>query len=216
MKIETYAQGSVEWMLGRVSRPTASRYDSLLTPTTRKPAKARKLYRAELLAEYLLGQPIEWGSSAFTERGTDMEDEARAWYELITDREVEQVGFIAREDGKTGGSPDGLVEDGGLEIKCLGAINHTLHLLDDPPAYVGQVQGYMYLTGREWWDILFYNPNLPKVINRIERDEEWVKAFVPVLDEFIGQLDEDKARWESERNLHPMHPDIQAELEAAP
>jgi len=210
MKVETYDQGTVEWMLGRLGRPTASRYDQILTPKTQKPAKTT--YRAELLAEFLLGQPIEWGSSSWTERGTDMEAEARRWYEFHTDKEVEEVGFIARDDGKTGGSPDGLVEGGGLEIKCLGAINHTLHLLEDAPAYTGQVQGYMYLTDRPWWDILFYSPNLPKLVVRVDRDEEYLKAFIPVLDDFIGQLDEDKAKWESHRNLHPMSPEIQEML----
>ena len=68
MKIETFEQGTVEWMLSRIGRPTCSRYDQICTPKTLKPAKTK--YRAELLAEYLLGQPVEWGSSGYTERGT--------------------------------------------------------------------------------------------------------------------------------------------------
>ena len=213
MKIETFEQGGVPWMLSRLARPTASCYDKILTPKQLKPAKS-ELYRAELLAEYLLGQPVEWGSSAWTERGTDMEAEARTWYEFDRDIEVQEVGFIARDDDKTGGSPDGLVgSNGGLEIKCLGAVKHMLHLMDNPPEYVGQVQGYLYLTGREWWDVLFYNPNLPKRIERIYPNLKWGEAFVPVLDEFIERLDREKARWEYARNLHPMHPDVQAMLQ---
>lgn len=210
MKIIKCDQGSVDWMLARLSIPTASCYDRVLTPRTLKPAKGQ--YRAELLASYLLGQPVDWGSNAWTERGTDMEDEARRWYEFNRDVEVEQVGFISRDDGKTGGSPDGLVGDGGLEIKCLRAVNHMVHLMDDPPAYVGQVQGYMYLTGREWWDILFYNPSLPRHVVRVERDPKWLAAFVPVLEDFLGKLDADKERWEFARNIHPIDPEIQALL----
>lgn len=214
MKIEDHKQGTVEWALSRVGRPTCSKYDKILTPKALKPAKTN--YRAELLAEYLLGQPVEWGSNAWTERGTEMEEEARRWYEFTQDAEVQTVGFIARDDGKTGGSPDGLVgENGGLEIKCLEAVNHTMHLLDEPPTYIGQVQGYLYLTDRAWWDILFFNPSLPSRIIRVEPDMKWREAFVPVLEDFLGKLDADKAKWEHARNVHPLDPRERAALAAS-
>jgi len=219
MKIIECEQQSIGWMLLRLGKPTCSKYDSLLTPSKLKPATARELYGCELLNEWELGEPENFGSTDWMERGTDLEDDARRWYEFHTDREVQQVGFIARDDGKTGGSPDGLVgEDGGLEIKCLGAAKHRSHILKHPintrEEFVGQVQGYLYLTGREWWDILFYNPKLEKKIIRVYPNEKWVAAFVPVLTEFIAWLEEEKAGNEDRRNLHPLSPEIQAELKA--
>jgi hypothetical protein len=193
--IHDVVQGSLEWMATRLGIPTASRYDELLTPKTRKPAAARHKYRAELVAEWLIGQPLEWGSTIWMERGTEMEDEARSYYQLQADVEVQRTGFISRADGLTGGSPDGLVgADGGLEIKCPGALQHVRYLLGEDPEYVGQVQGYMYLTDRAWWDVISYNPALPPVIHRVHRDEDYLAALVPVLDEFIGEVERDKAR----------------------
>ena len=220
MKIETYEQGTVEWALSRLALPTASCYSKILTEKTLKPSTSRGLYCAELLAEYILGEPVDWGSNAWTERGTDMEEEARMWYEFDQDVEVQQVGFITRDDGETGGSPDGLIvgRKKGLEIKCFGAANHMLRLLDyhdkEPEIPFAQVQGYLYLTDYDEWDVLYYNPRLPRHIVTVYPDEKWRAAFVPVLDEFIVRLNREKEKWEHVRNLHPMSNEIQAELAA--
>lgn len=204
MKILDVKQGSDEWMLARLGLPTASQFDRLLTPKKREPAAARHKYRAELVTEWLLGQPIEWGSSIWMDRGTGLEDEARRWYEFDRDVQVHRTGFIARDDGQTGGSPDGLVGDeGGLEIKCPGALQHVQYLLGDDLEHVGQVQGYMYLTDRAWWDVLSYNPALPPVVHRVLRDEKYIAALTPVLDEFVKQLEADKSRLAEHRVRGP-------------
>jgi len=197
-------QGTLDWMLLRIGIPTASRADSLLTPKTRKPSGGRGRYRAELLAEWMLGQPLDSGSSGFMQRGTDMESEARRFYELQYDVEIEQVGFITREDGLCGCSPDGLIHsDGLLEIKVPGALQHVQYMLGDEPDYIGQVNFQMYITERSWCDVISYNPELPSVIYRVERDEGYLKAFVPVLDEFIGTLTEQKERLAEHRVTRP-------------
>lgn len=211
MKIHRFPQGSDEWWQTRLGIPTASRFDDLLTPKTLKPAAARDRYRAELVAEYLLGQPLDWGSSQWTERGTDMEDEARRWYEMHMEIDVERVGFITTDDGTAGGSPDGLVgTQGGLEIKCLGAGAHMQRVLYDVPEHIGQVQGGLWLTKRSWWDVLYYNPELPKRIIRVEPDPKWVAAFEPVLAEFSATLEADKITWGPQRVLRPWSPEMQA------
>lgn len=204
-------QGSLEWMTARLGMPTASQFDRILTPKTRKPSGGRPKYRAELLAEFLLSQPTDWGSTNWTTRGTDMEAEARRWYELQGDLEVQQVGFISRDDGKTGGSPDGLIrEDGILEIKTPNATTHVQYMLGDDPDYIGQVQGLMYLTGREWVHVLSYNPELPPALNAVFRDDEYISALVPVLDEFIGRLEEEKERLAEHKIVRPW--DLEPEL----
>lgn len=220
MIVKGVEQGSTAWMLERLGLPTCSCYDRILTPRTLKPSASRDLYCAEILAEWLLGHYLDWGTNAWVERGTEMEEKARRWYEFDQDVEVQTVGFISRDDGKTGGSPDGLIGSaGGLEIKCLSAANHTLQTLRKPikapDRYIGQVQGYLYITGREWWDLVFYNPDLKKKIIRVEPDMKWREAFVPVLDEFVGWVEEEKSGREDERNLHPESPEIQAEMKEA-
>ena len=218
MKIVTVDQGSLDWMQARLGIPTASKYDCLLTPKTRKPSAGVHTYRAELMAEWLLGQPLDWGTTAWMERGTDMEDEAARFYAFDRGVEVEKVGVIMRDDGETGGSPDRLVgEDGGLEIKCPGASQHVKYLLgidDLATSHIGQVQGYMYLTGRNWWDVLSYNPELPPVMVRVERDAEYLGLLVPILDALIAQLNADKEALAQHRVIRPWHPEIQEALRA--
>lgn len=212
MKIIRCEQGSIEWMRARLGMPTASQFDRIITPKTRKPSGSRPLYRAECLAEWLMGQPIDWGTSAYMERGTEWEDKARQYYAMIRNVDVETPGFILRDDELAGGSPDGLVgSDGGLEIKCPGAVQHVRNLLGADPEYTGQIQGYMYLTGRAWWDFLSYNPELPPVIRRIERDDTYISALIPVLDEFIGQLAEDKQHLAAYRVPRPWDEDPEPE-----
>ena len=199
-------QGTLEWMTARLGMPTASQYDRILTPKTQKPSGGRGRYRAELLAEWLLGQPTDWGSTNWTTRGTDMEAEARRWYEFQNDVKVRQVGFITRDDGCTGGSPDGLIgDDGILEIKCPNATAHVQYMLGDDPDYIGQCQGLMYLTDREWVRVLSYNPELPPAVTAVFRDDEYIEKLVPVLDAFIGELEGEKMRLAEHKVIRPWH-----------
>lgn len=195
MKIHDVEQGTPEWLQLRLGIPTGSQFDRLLTPKTRKPAAARFKYRAELLAEWLLGYPIDNGSQTiWMERGTGLEAEARRWYEFEKGVTVQRVGFVTRDDGQVGCSPDGLVgDDGVLEIKCPSAVQHVLYLLGEEPDYLGQCQGSLYITGRRWVDFLSYNPALPPKLIRIHRDEEYIAALADVLDSFLAGLELDKA-----------------------
>lgn len=214
MKILDVEQGSLEWMQGRIGRPTASRFDAIMTPTKLKAAKTN--YHSELVAEYILQQPIEWGSNAWTNRGTDEEKDARRYYAIREDVDVEQVGIVLSDDELSGGSPDGLVgNNGGLEIKVFGAIKHMQHVLGRESDPIGQVQGLIRLTEREWWDILYYNVSLPKRINRIYRDDKWQAAFGPILDDFLEKLEADKERMAMHRIPRPWHNAEQAAMAAS-
>lgn len=200
------AQGSTAWERARIGIPTASGYDQIITPKTLQPSKQSGTYRNKLLAEFFFNAPIQWGNgSGFMERGKGMEAEAVAWYEMQRDVDAKVVGFVMREDRKTGGSPDRLVgEDGILEIKCPAlhtAIGYLLEPATLAAEYRAQVQGYLYLTGREWADIISYCPGLPAVVQRVERDQEYLDAFIPALDAFIADLDACKERLSAFRQL---------------
>lgn len=204
MIVHDLEQGSPEWFETRMGIPTASRFHEIMTPKTLKPAKTK--YLAHLLAEYLLGQPLDWGSTVITERGQDLEAEAADWYAFQNDADVLPVGFVTRENGLVGGSPDRLVgDDGGLEIKNLMAEGHVSILIEDQPdpKHVSQVQGYLYLTDRKWWDLLYYNPELPKAVFRIQRDPKWQAAWAPIIDAFVDRLKVLRMHWESDRVPRP-------------
>jgi hypothetical protein len=191
-------QGSEEWVRARLGIPTASRFDQILTAKTHKPAAARFKYMDELLAEWVLGEPLDQGGSAFMERGTEMETEARDWYAFQSkDGEVVQVGFVLKAfdgDGPhpmIGCSPDALVgDDGLLEIKCLGAKAHVAALLGRVSnEYNLQTQGQIYVTERKWCDRLFYNPVLPNLLTRVEPDGEVQMLLGDALLDFTEMME---------------------------
>ena len=53
----------------------------------------RSDYLHELVAEQLLGEPLEGFSSGMMERGRDMEAEAVEWYGFVRDVTPERVGL---------------------------------------------------------------------------------------------------------------------------
>ena len=116
------------------------------------------------------GQACEWGH--------EHEDDARAQYELVTFSSVTLAEFRAAPDlPYVGGTADGLVgAKGGVEIKCpFSSIIHANPATNLKDNYQWQVQGYLWIYEREWWDFVSYDPRFPeemqlKIIN-VERDE---------------------------------------------
>lgn len=186
-------QGSPEWVRARIGIPTTSKFDKIITAKKLNYSSQAEKYRNELLGEWLSGYPADADfANKWTDRGTDLEPEARAKYELMHDVEVEQVGFIMRDDRMVGCSPDGLVEDdGGLEIKAPATHTHIGYLLNPESLveeYVTQVQGSLFLTRRKWWDIMSYHPTLKDVRVRVEPDPDFQEAFAGHLENFIAEL----------------------------
>lgn len=183
-------QGSPEWLAVRLGRPTASCFSKLLTPKTMKPSASAKPYLNQLVAEWMLGYSPKDDQSLFMERGHELEPKAIEFYEMTKGVDVQRVGFIMTDDGSAGCSPDGLVgEDGGLEVKCLGAIGHVDYLLNgDFSEYKTQIQGGLWITGRSWWDFLAYHPDMPPLLVRVERDEAYIAALAAAVADFTGKL----------------------------
>jgi hypothetical protein len=77
-----------------------------------------------------------------------------------------------------------------LEIKCLAAQNHVaaiLGMMDDE--HFAQVQGQVWVTGRLWCDLFFYNPVMPSHTVRIERNGEYCSALSAAVPAFCDRLD---------------------------
>ena len=106
-------QGSLAWMEARLGIPTASNFDKLITPGG-KPSSSAEKYAWKCVAEQILNHPIQEKeeASGFMERGTIMQKNARAFYELQRDVETEEVGFMLRDNRRAGCSPDLLVKGG--------------------------------------------------------------------------------------------------------
>jgi hypothetical protein len=175
-----HEQGTEEWLAARRGKPSASMFSKIITMTG-KPSSSAQGYIDELVAEVITGE-TEHFSNSHTERGTALEPEARESYEFITDNEVLECGFIVDPTFSYGCSPDGLVTEngqsvGGLEIKCPAAKTQASYWRDPTLAvkkYWCQIQGCMWLTGRDWWDLFTYHPKMPHVLVRVDRDDEFI------------------------------------------
>jgi exodeoxyribonuclease (lambda-induced) len=174
VKVHPAAQGTVEWQRARMGIPTASNFHRIVSPKTLKPVAAANTYLAELVAARLLGHPLDGGTTDFMVRGKELEAHAASAYALVHDVTPVEVGLCLTDDGAYGASPDRLIgDDGALEVKCLSAANHVMALMglkDDEHA--AQAMGVLLVTGRQWCDIVYSNPDLPSREVRVVRDEE--------------------------------------------
>lgn len=191
MKYIDVPQRSVEWFNARRGLPTCSRFDSILTPKTGKPAAAQETLINELIAESIM--PPEAGlikpqfTSEDIERGMILEAEARCAYELEfapKGHPVTEKGFLLHDSGLFGGSPDALVgEIGGCEIKCCAPATHVGYFRAGvlPDCYRCQVHGYLVVTGRPWWSFFSYARHFPPMHVRVMRDDFTEKLQVELF-----------------------------------
>jgi hypothetical protein len=192
-------QGSDEWHRLRCGIPTASRFDQILTPKTLKPSASAFGYLCEKFAEWDLG-PIDETSAQWMQRGQKMEEQARAWYAWEYQVDVQEVGFVTNDAKDVGCSPDGLLAQTfvGLEIKVPSAKQHVAYLLEPQrliDAYKLQIQGAMWVCERLFWDILSWHPSMPKMVQRVERDEEVIEKLAAAVAAFNEQLNEALRKW---------------------
>lgn len=186
------AQGSDEWFRARMGIPTASEFATVMAKGKGGgESKTRKTYMLKLAAEILTDEPMEHFSNHHTERGHEMEPEARDLYAFLRDCEPEQVGFI--RNGQKGCSPDSLVDANGaveiktklphLQIECL--LNNRV-----PPEHRAQCQGILWVAEREWIDFASFWPALPLFVVREYRDEDYIKTLASEVDRFNDELAE--------------------------
>jgi len=168
MKTHKVEQGSEEWFAlrsGKLTGSMASRVGNNRTESHILEAVASKLSS---------GERRDF-TSIDMERGNELEPQARALYELQTDCEVEEVGFVEMNE-YIGCSPDGLVgKDGGIEIKCPKDEVYVKLLIDEKvdSKYMWQIQMCMLVCERKWWDYVAFNPNFKQslFITRVLPDE---------------------------------------------
>ena len=190
MQVINIEQGTQEWHDARKGVVTGSRFKDVVTPAKGELSTSSKKYMYELVAERM-GATVEFFSNVHMERGTELENDARTVYEFIKDCEVSEVGFCLDDNKIIGISPDGLRgEDGGLEIKCPKETTHISYLDNGglPLIYKPQVQGSMWVTGRKWWDFMSYHPQLPPLIIRVHRDDEYIAKMNNVITKFSKDM----------------------------
>ena len=195
MIIHDVEQGTDPWLKLRAGKPTSSKFSSLVTGTG-QPSKSLEDYAIQLATEKYIGGPIDdgWQGNKFTERGHELEAESRADYQMTRQVTVEPVGFVTDDLMRWGASTDGLVGDDGLvEFKNLIATRFMKLLIyvakhnKTPPEYIPQVQGELFVTERQWCDIVFYHPQFDPIVFRHEPDPKFQSTLKDQLTKVIAE-----------------------------
>lgn len=211
-----------------------SQVHRILTPKELEPAAAAYAYLCELVAEHHAGGPLNVDvGGGWAPRGQEQEDAAIAAYAWEREVTVERIGLVTDDEKTVGASPDGFVGEGGVvEIKVPSMLNHAQYLLapykeslwfafaplrtKKPrsltvtlPSVAAdhrlQVQGGLWLSGRDWCDVVSFNPGetpkekgLPIVIERVQRDAEVITKIAAAVAVFNGQLNAALVEWKFE------------------
>jgi len=182
MIIHQCEQGSEDWFNLRKGKMTASHAQEIGNQ-----GKGLETYVNTIMSELYSNAEKEQFSNKDTERGHELEDQARSIYGIEKGVLIRTVGFIEQSEF-SGCSPDGLIDhhvgdNGGIEIKCPNDYQYFQYLLFKEKAidskYLWQIQMNLMITGRNWWDFIAYNPNYPKsiFIYRIYPDPEMFKKI---------------------------------------
>lgn len=203
--MEMIEQGSPEWHALRLGKVTASRVADVVARTKSGWGASRANYMAELIVERMTNVHTEGFKSAEMLWGNQVEPDARAAYEFLTDATVELASFVDHPTiVNSGASPDGLVvgQPGLVEFKCPNTATHIETLLGRavPARYVTQTMWQLACCKeREWCDYVSFDPRMPEhlqmFVMRIHRDDEkiaelegYVSAFLVELDAKVDQL----------------------------
>tara|TARA_Y100000310_G_C20412515_1_gene682722 strand:- start:178 stop:786 length:609 start_codon:yes stop_codon:yes gene_type:complete len=187
-------QNTQEWLELRAGVVTASNFHKLISAAKGDYSKQADKYAIKLIAEKLTGEIDETYSNAAMERGIIMEEEARDWYALAGNK-VEQVGLIFKDDRKlVGCSPDGCGEVKGLEIKCVIGSTMVAYLLGSEESIVNeykqQIQGSMFVTGFQSWDLLIYHPSFDPLLITVQRDDLYIRKIEIAIARFLKDMNE--------------------------
>ena len=198
-------QGSPEWHQARCGIISASNMKSLFTSRGEKTASGvRETYLNQVIAERLMQKPMDTFQSYDMERGTLLEAQARANFEMYLDVTVQEVGFHMHDDYDIGCSPDGLFADTGVEIKCPKANTHVRYMRSKklPSEYIQQVQGTMYVMNLERYYFMSYHPDLKPIIIEVKRDNELIDKAADILIEAANIVKTETEKLNEQRIHH--------------
>lgn len=193
MKIFDCEQRTPEWYELKRGVPSASEFGNIIQPVKMGYAAAADTYINRLIDEVARPEAERsWGSNRHTERGCELEPEAREVYAFEQDVRLQQVGCITNAEGTLLCSPDSLVRGespldylGGLEVKCPDGPTHVAWMREGglPAEHKAQVHGSLIVTGLPWWDFLSYCPPYPNILVRVARD-----GFTGALEKHLARF----------------------------
>ena len=178
-------QNSDQWLELRTGLVTCSEAKSILA---KGQGKIRQTYMYKLAGERITGIPADIFTNKHMEHGHEVEPIARNLYQEQTGNQVDLCGFI--KNGSIGYSPDGLIENGTIEIKRKAPHLLINVLLNDkiPSEHVAQIQCGLIVSERKHCDFIAFYPGMPLFIRRIYRDEKYINNLKLELEKFETEL----------------------------
>ena len=188
-------QRTEEWFVARLGKVTASRVADVLAKIKTGESASRKNYKMELVVQRLTGKQGESFTNAAMEHGVTNEPFARMAYEAHTGTFVKEEGFVDHPTIEGFGcSPDGIVGEGLIEIKCPNTATHIETVLENkaPSKYIPQMQAQMACTGAKWCDFVSFDPRVPEDLQlfvvRVERDQEYIDSMEVEVKQFLSEV----------------------------
>lgn len=184
--IEKHPQGSPGWLRVRQFRLTASNFGAI--------ARHNKYCSQREVLKRML-----WSGSGFSNeamrRGTALEPVACAAYTKfrIAQRGGDQTATKVRHmnlcimpsDCELGGSPDGVVEEDGIQFLLEIKVPSKSEFYNPIPVYYyDQITGMMAVLGLPWCDFVTYTDHYTRVQRYMFNKQYWEKFLKPVLLEF--------------------------------
>lgn len=212
MIIHNVAQGTTAWNQLRAGIPTASMFDSIITPGGKK-SDGQDRYMQHLIAERIRGRYIDGFKSKYMELGNQNESRAIASYELANDCDTEKIGFVTTDDGLIGCSPDRFIvgeSRGGVEAKAPTPAVHVSYLLASVGAskeYKVQLQGQIWVCEWDWVDIVSYCDGFPDAVSRVNRDEPFIKEMAAHVHAFVARIEENMEKLRDRYGIKDTEPD---------
>lgn len=196
--IDNIVQGTPEWQSCRAGVFTASRTKPLMANLkSGKPSAGRATLIGEMVVQRLTGTIEQGFTSSHMLRGIELEATARDAYAFHTGTSPVEVGFCLHDEfDYIGASPDGVMEDGLVEIKCPTSHKHITYLSEQKHGteYYNQVQHQMLVTGKSWTDVCSFDDRFPDHLQlsivRVMADSQYQERLVAEIQKAHIEIEE--------------------------
>ena len=189
-------QGSESWLQIRLGKVTASRVADVMAKTKTGVSASRSNYLIELALQRVTGVIEPSYTNDAMAYGTANEQTARTAFEVAHNVFVDQVAFVDHPTiPNFGCSPDGIVGDSLLEIKCpyQSAIHWSYFKDGCPSKYYTQIQAQMSCTGAKSVWFVSYDGRMPPrsqlYIEEVLREEEFIKKLEDEVKQFLNEVE---------------------------
>jgi len=189
-------QGSDSWLEIRRGKVTASRVADVLAKTKTGVSASRANYLIELALQRVTGVIEPSFMNDAMQWGKDNEQTARTAFEVAHNVFVDQVAFVDHPTIKDFGcSPDGVIGDSLLELKCpyQSAVHWSYFKDGCPSKYYTQIQAQMSCTGAKSVWFVSYDGRMPPrsqlYIEEVLRDADFIEKLESEVKQFLNEVE---------------------------